>query len=82
MMLRLFFLKQGPLTFPIHLFDGFSFLRSEMVLLFAKVCYTFEEKFFLWPWFYQKSRPKFSKNEPVCICKICWCVGLGQDEIP
>ena len=49
MMLRLFFLKQGPVTFPIHLFDGFSFLRSEMVLLFAKVCYTFEEKIFLPP---------------------------------
>ena len=43
------FLKQGPLTFPIHLFHGFSFLRSEIVLLFAKVCFTFEQKIFLPP---------------------------------
>ena len=57
MMLRLFFLKQGPLTFPIHLFHGFSFLRSEIVLLFAKVCYTFEENIFLPPCFYEKCCP-------------------------
>ena len=48
-MQRLVFLKQGPLTFPIYLFHGFSFLRSEIVLLFAKVCFTFEQKIFLPP---------------------------------
>ena len=49
MMLRLVFLEQGLVTFPIHLPDGVSFLRSEMVLPFAKVCYAFEENIFLPP---------------------------------
>ena len=79
MMQRLVFLKPGPLTFSIHLFHGFSFLRSEIVLLFAKVCYTFEENNFLPPWFYEKSHPKFFKKELVCIFDIYRFVGLGQE---
>ena len=58
----------------------FHFLRSEIVLIFAKVCYKFEQKNFLPPGFYEKSCSKCTKNEPVCICKISWCVGLRQQR--
>ena len=27
----------------------------------------------------KKSHSKLSKNEPVCMCKEGWCVGLGQE---
>ena len=72
-------LKTGALTFAIHSLHGFSILRSEIILLFAKVCYTFEEKNFVPPSFCEKWRPKLSKNEPVCTCNIRWCVRLRQE---
>ena len=28
----------------------------------------------------KKGHSKLSKNEPVCMCKRGWCVGLGQEE--
>ena len=28
----------------------------------------------------KKSHSRLSKNEPVCMCKEGWCVGLGQEE--
>ena len=40
------FLKGKPGTFPIQFFQGLSFLHLEITLLFAKLCYAFEEKFF------------------------------------
>ena len=27
----------------------------------------------------KKSHSKFSKNEPVCMCKESWCVALGHE---
>ena len=27
----------------------------------------------------KKSHSKLLKNEPVCMCKVGWCVGLGQE---
>ena len=30
----------------------------------------------------KKSHSKLSKNEPVCMCKEGWCVGLGQEWGP
>ena len=29
--------------------------------------------------FIKKSHSKLSKNEPLCMCKESWCVGLGQE---
>ena len=29
--------------------------------------------------FIKKSHSKLSKNDPVCMCKESWCVGLGQE---
>ena len=43
------FLKGGAGTFPIKFFQGLSFLHSEITLLFAKLCYAFEEKLFFLP---------------------------------
>ena len=34
----------GACTFPISFFQVLSFLHLEIVLLFAKLCYAFEEK--------------------------------------
>ena len=28
----------------------------------------------------KKSNSKLSKNEPVCMCKESWSVGLGQED--
>ena len=40
-------LKRGEAgAFPIKYFQGLSFLHSEIILLFAKLCYAFEEKLF------------------------------------
>ena len=84
--------KRGAGTFP---FQGLSFLHLDINLLFAKLCYAFEEKLFfsatiiLW----KKSHSKSSKNEPemklifdICLnplimCKEGWCVGLGQEGV-
>ena len=44
----------------VFFFQGLSFLDLEITLLFAKLCYAFEEK----PQFYEKSYPYLSKNEP------------------
>ena len=39
-----------------------------MILLFAKLCYIFEEKFFFWQHnFKKKGHSKLSKKEPVCM---------------
>ena len=27
----------------------------------------------------KKSHSKLPKNEPVCMCKECWCVELAQE---
>ena len=35
-------LKRAAGTFAIYLFQGLSFLHSEIILLSAKLCYTFE----------------------------------------
>ena len=40
------FLKGGAGTFPIKLFQGLTFLHTEITLPFAKLCYAFEEKLF------------------------------------
>ena len=29
----------------------------------------------------KKSHSKLSKNEPVCMCKEGWCIGLGQERV-
>ena len=50
----------GGLFSYLILFQGLSFLHLEITLLFAKLCYAFEEK----PQFYEKSYSKLSKNEP------------------
>ena len=39
-------LKGGACTFPIYFFQGLPFLHLEITLLFAKLCYAFEEKLF------------------------------------
>ena len=56
-------LKKGAGIFPIRFFQVLSFLQGKIILLFAKLCYTFEDKFFFPP-----------KTEPVCMCKEGWCV--------
>ena len=38
--------REGGGTFPIKFFQDLSFLHSEITLLFAKLCYAFEEKLF------------------------------------
>ena len=38
--------RRGAGTFPMYFFQAFSFLHLEITLLFAKLCYAFEEKFF------------------------------------
>ena len=45
--------RAGPLkrgggagTFPIQFFQGLAFLHLEITLLFAELCYAFEEKLF------------------------------------
>ena len=40
------FLKGGLALFVFNFFQGFSFLHVEITLLFAKLCYAFEEKSF------------------------------------
>ena len=40
------FFKERAGTFPIQFFEGLSFLHLEITLLFAKLCYAFEEKLF------------------------------------
>ena len=54
----------GGLTLFLF-FQGLSFLHLEITLLFAKLCYAFEEKkFFCRHNFMKKSHLKLSKNEP------------------
>ena len=36
----------GTGTFPVYFFPGLSFLHLEIILLFAKLCYTFEGELF------------------------------------
>ena len=43
------FLKVGAGFFPISFFQVLSFLHLEITLLFAKLPYAFEEKFFFLP---------------------------------
>ena len=46
-------------------FQGLSFLHLEITLLFAKLCYAFEDKFFFCHHnFMKKGHSKLSKNEP------------------
>ena len=40
------FLKWGADTLPISFFQSLSFLHLEITLLFAEICYAFEEKLF------------------------------------
>ena len=40
------FLQRGADTFPIHFFQGLSFLHLETTSPFAKLCYVFEKKNF------------------------------------
>ena len=40
------FLTVGAATFPISFFQSSSFLHLEIILLFAKLCYAYEEKLF------------------------------------
>ena len=40
-----------------------------------------KQYFFLPPYYYVKSHSKLSKNEPVCMCKEGWCIGLGQVRV-
>ena len=42
-------LKKGAGIFPIQFFQVLSFLQGKIILLFAKLCYTFEDKFFFSP---------------------------------
>ena len=64
------------------MFQGLSLLHSEIILLSAKLCYTFEVTLFFLPTqFYEKSCSKLSKNEPVSTFKEIWCVGLGQEGL-
>ena len=42
-------LKKGAGIFPIRFFQVLSFLQGKIILLFAKLCYTFEDKFFFYP---------------------------------
>ena len=57
-------LKKGAGIFPIRFFQVLSFLQGKIILLFAKLCYTFEDNFFFF----------LPKTEPVCMCKEGWCV--------
>ena len=54
-------LKKGAGIFPIQFFQVLSFLQGKIILLFAKLCYTFEDKFFFFP-------PKL--NLCVCVRKV------------
>ena len=38
-------LKKGAGIFPIRFFQVLSFLQGKIILLFAKLCYTFEDRF-------------------------------------
>ena len=60
------FLKGGGAdTFPISFFQGLSFLRLEITLPFAKLCYAFEKTNFICHHsFMKKGHFKLSKNEP------------------
>ena len=40
------FLKGGLALFVFNFFQGLSFLHVEITILFAKLCYAFEEKTF------------------------------------
>ena len=44
MVLRQVFLKRKMANFATFFFQGLSFLHLEIILLFEKLCYTFEEK--------------------------------------
>ena len=47
MVQRQVFLKGGDWHFfQSNFFQGLSFLYSEITLIFAKLCYVFEERFF------------------------------------
>ena len=57
-------LKKGAGIFPIRFFQVLSFLQGKIILLFAKLCYTFEDKF-------PPPRPKKKKlNLCVCVRKV------------
>ena len=62
-------------------FSRFIILHVEIILLFAKSCYRFEEKNFLPPYFCENSHSKLSAIVPVCMCKKDWCVRLGQEGV-
>ena len=54
-------LKKGAGIFPIRFFQVLSLFTRKIILLFAKLCYTFEDKFFFFP-------PKL--NLFVCVRKV------------
>ena len=46
MVQRQVFLKDGVVIFLFNFIQGFSFLYLEIIFLFQKLCYSFEEELF------------------------------------
>ena len=59
------------------IFQVLLFLNLEIILLYARLRYAFDEKLFFSGYIICHSN--LSKNEAVCMCKEGWCVGLGRE---
>ena len=79
MMQRLVFLKQGLSLSLFIYFLVFHFYVQKLFYSLQK-CIIHLKKKFLWHLDFMKKVVLCCLKMRLCICKICWCVGLGQER--